>query len=173
MKGMDGRPVFYAGAPFRGSFGEAKGTKGGLIWDWDARKKAWKVEPWEVPARPMVLLERTWLPAEEGVLESQAEPLATAEEVKDADVRIRISFPAESREAMRGALAPVIDAIKAVANSVVVEERALIISRTRCTEITAARTTLEKLQAWAQAVGVDVPAGAGERLAVLEREIGS
>jgi DNA repair exonuclease SbcCD nuclease subunit len=166
MKGMDGRPVFYAGAPFRGSFGEARGTKGGLIWDWI--DGAWLASPWEVPARAMVLIERTWLPAEDGALEAPVEPLAAEDDVRGADVRIRISFPAESREAMRAAMAPAIDAVKAVANSVAVEEPPLIVSRTRCAEITAARTTIDKLRAWAQSVGAEVPAGAEVKLNVLE-----
>lgn len=62
MKGLDSRPAHYAGAPFRGSFGEAKGTKGGLIWDWNG--EAWEVTPWEIPARSMVLIERAYALAE-------------------------------------------------------------------------------------------------------------
>ncbi len=166
MKGAYGRPVWYSGAPFRGSFGEAKGTKGGLIWDW--HNNAWEVTPWEVPARSMVLLERTWIPAEEGALEPVQEPLAAEDVVRDADVRVRVTFPSELREAMRASMNPVIDAVRAVAHAVSVEERPVIVSRTRCVEITEARTTFEKLGAWAIAVGAELPAGIESKVAILE-----
>lgn len=166
MKGFDGRPVFYAGAPFRGTFGESKGTKGGLIWDWNG--KAWKVTPWEVPARRMVLLDAVWTPAEGDLLGLSIKPLITENDVNDSDVRVRITFPVESREAMREALAPELDALREVAHSVMVEERPVIISRTRCVEISAARTTIEKLRAWAQAVGSEVPERAEAKLQELE-----
>jgi exonuclease SbcD len=167
MRCFDGRQVHYAGAPFRSSFGEAKGTKGGLIWDWDG--KTWKVMPWDTPARNMVLLEHTWIAPEEGaVLEPNPGPLATDEDVRDADVRLRITFPAEFREAMRVAMTPALDSLRAAAHYVTVEERPTIISRTRCVEITAARMTIEKLRAWAQAVGTDIPDGAEVKLGILE-----
>jgi DNA repair exonuclease SbcCD nuclease subunit len=169
MATLDRRPVWYAGAPFRGSFGEAKGTKGGLIWDWDPELNRWSVTPWEVPARSMVLIETAWIPAEEGQEPPDVNLLADHEEtIPDADVRIRITFPAEYREAMRAAMAEPIEAVKAVAHAVAVEERATVISRTRCVEITEARTTFDKVQAWAQAVGAEVPADAAEKLGTLE-----
>ncbi len=173
MKTLDPRPVMYAGAPFRGSFGEAHGTKGGLLWDWDGKR--WQVTPWEIPARRMVLIERTYVSMGERDLDSscevpEEEPLAGEEEVRDADVRVRISFLAECREAMRAAMAGPLDELRTVAHSVTVEERPTIVSRTRCVEITAARTTMEKLAAWAQAVGADVPADAEAKLRALEAE---
>ena len=160
------KPAWYAGAPFRGSFGEAKGAKGGLIWQWDGA--GWEVMPWDAPARSMILVERTWAPPAEGELSPEPEPLADPETVRDADVRCRITFAAEYREAMRAAMAPGIDALRAVAHHVVVEERSIVVARTRCAEITQARTTIEKLTAWAQAVGAEVPAGAEPKLATLE-----
>lgn len=166
MASGDGRPVFYAGAPFRGGFGEAKGTKGGLIWDWDG--KAWQVTPWEIPARSMVLVETTWTPPQEDALAQDPGPLADPDLTKDADVRVRITFPAEHREAMRAAMAPALDALREIANSVKIEETAIVVSRTRCSDIQAARTTIEKVQAWAQAVGQEIPAGAETKLAVME-----
>lgn len=169
MKGLDSRPVHYAGAPFRGSFGEAKGTKGGLIWDWNGA--AWDVTPWEVPARSMVLIERAYALAETGELAPIGGTLFDEAVVKDADVRVRVTFPSEHREAMRAAIAAELEALRAVAHAVAVEERASIVSRTRCAEITAARTTMEKLRAWAQAVGAEVPAGAEAKLQALEAEI--
>lgn len=174
MKGLDARPVWYAGAPFRGSFGEAKGTKGGLLWDWDG--KAWKVTPWEIPARSMVLIERTYISPAERDLDSscempEEEPLAADDIVKDADVRVRITFSAEFREGMRAAMAGPLEQLRAVAHSVVVEERASLVSRTRCSEISEARTTLDKLSAWAQAVGAELPAGAAVKVAALEAEV--
>lgn len=169
MKGLDGRPVWYAGAPFRGSFGEAKGTKGGLIWDWTG--KAWEVTAWEVPARRMVLLERAWAPAEDG--QENIKPFTGDDDVADADVRVRITFPAEGREAMRAAMALVLDALRAAAHSVTVEERPVIVSRTRCVEIAEARTTFEKLNAWAIAVGSEIPDGAAAKLQALEAEVQS
>lgn len=168
MQSGDGRPAWFAGSPFRGGFGEAKGTKGGLIWDWDSLAKGWRVAPWEVPARSMVLVETTWAPSAEGELLQDPGPLADPELAKGADVRVRITFPAEHREAMRAAMAPALDALRAIANSVKVEETAIVVSRTRCSEIQAARTTIEKVQAWAQAVGQDVPAGAETKLSVME-----
>jgi exonuclease SbcD len=162
----NGRPVWYAGAPFRGSFGEAKGTKGGLIWTWNG--KAWDVEPWEVPARPMILIERTWIPAEEGDLEVAPEPLADPETVKDADVRVRITFPAHARGPMRTAMEPAIEVLRAAAHALTVEERTIVMSRTRCVEITEARTTMEKLQAWSQAVGAEIPDGIETKVGSLE-----
>lgn len=169
LTGPANRPVWYAGAPFRGSFGEARGTKGGLIWDWDVANLRWQVTPWEVPARSMVLIERTWIPVQDGaVLQPDPGPLAAAEDVADADVRVRITFPVEHREAMRGAMAPAIDALRTVAHAVTVEERPTIISRTRCVEIASARTTIEKLRTWADSVGADVPEGAESKLGILE-----
>lgn len=173
MKGAFGRPVWYSGAPFRGSFGEARGTKGGLIWDWNGKTKTWEVSPWEIPARSMVLIERTWIPAEDGALEPVQEPLAADDVVRAADVRARITYPAEFREAMRAAMTPVLDAVRAVAHAVTVEERPIIVSRTRCVELAAARTPFEKVQAWAQAVGAEVPDGAAAKLAILEAGVTS
>jgi hypothetical protein len=49
----------------------------------------------------------------------------------------------------------------------------MVVSRTRCAEISAARTTVEKLRAWARAVETDVPAGAESKLGILEKEVGS
>ncbi len=167
MRSLDDRPVWYAGAPFRGSFGEAKGTKGGLIWDWTG--KAWKVTPWEAPARSMILIEYTWTaPEEKPADEFIMQPWPAGDDVRDADIRVRITFPAEFREAMRESMAPAIETLKATAHMVVVEERAVIISRTRCVEIAAARTTTEKLHAWAQAVGAEIPDGADAKLGILE-----
>ena len=172
MRCLDGHQVHYAGAPFRGSFGEAKGTKGGLIWEWDG--KAWRVTPWDVPARRMVLIEKTWTPPAEADSEGLVfTPLAGADEVRDAEVRVRVTFPAEFREAMRAALAPALDELRATAHSMTVEERPMVVSRTRCAEISAARTTAEKLLAWARAVETDVPAGAESKLGILEKEVGS
>jgi len=169
MKGLDSRPVHYAGAPFRGSFGEAKGTKGGLIWDWSGA--AWDVTSWEVPARSMVLIERAYALAETGELAPIGGTLFDEAIVKDADVRVRITFPSEHREAMRAAIAAELEALRAVAHAVTVEERASIVSRTRCAEITAARTTMEKLQAWSLAVGSEIPKGIEAKVAALEAEI--
>jgi DNA repair exonuclease SbcCD nuclease subunit len=171
-------PVHYAGALFRNSFGEATGTKGGLIWDWNG--EAWEVTPWDVPARRMVLIERTWMPPienSEAYIETpftttdleQPDPLA--EDVQDAEVRVRITFPADSREAMRAAMAPALAALSAAAHSVVVEERPMIVTRARCSEITAARTTVDKLRAWSQAAESEMPAGAEAKLGILESEV--
>lgn len=165
MSGAAGRPVHYAGAPFRGSFGEAKGTKGGLVWEWDG--KAWRVEPWDAPARPMVLIESSWAP-ELGFGEAMPPDARETAPFVDAEVRVRITFPADQREAMRTAMAPMLEALRKVAYAVMVEERPTIVSRTRCSEITAAVTTIEKLRAWGQAVGVPVPDDAEPKLQILE-----
>jgi exonuclease SbcD len=167
MNSLDGRPVFYAGAPFRGSFGEAKGTKGGLIWEWNTRKSSkpfWDVTPWELPARRMVLLEGKW---EDGKLVG----LEDHEPVQDAEVRLRIEFSSEDRDAVRSWMDGVKKNMLEVegAFAVTVEERPLIVSRTRCSEVAAARTTADKLTAWAQAAGVEAGLpGALAKLEILE-----
>lgn len=162
---MDGRPVFYSGAPFRCNFGESKGTKGGLVWEWTG-KGGWKVTPWDVPARKMVLLERRW---ENG--EISAEQI-DAEDLKDAEVRLRIEFPTDDRDAVRAAAEFAKGTcMKAGALSVTIDERPIAVSRTRCAEITAARTTADKLLTWAQAAGLPVPDGSLVKLSALEAEV--
>jgi DNA repair exonuclease SbcCD nuclease subunit len=162
MQTLSGRPVFFSGAPFRCNFGESKGTKGGLLWDWDG--KSWVVEPWDLPARRMVLLEGKW--QDGAIVGLELEP------IQDAEVRLRIEFPSEDRDAVRQAVA----AVKAElelggALSVTIDERPIVISRTRCADITTARTTADKLLTWAQAVGSDVPPGALVKLGTLEAEV--
>ncbi len=165
--GSSRRPVWYAGAPFRNSFGEASGAKGGLIWDWDG--KAWQVTPWDVPARDMLLLETTW---ENGQLSRDIVvsdgPLGDIR-FDGAEIRLRVSFPPEEREAARAA-AEVLKSVHLAAGaySVTVEERPIQISRTRCVEIQKAKTTFEKLKAWAEATGQELPAAAETRVAELE-----
>ncbi len=160
------RPVYYAGAPFRCNFGESRGTKGGLVWTWDKKKKAWTVEAWDLPARPMVLLSAKWA---DGALTGfeEHEPLA------DAEVRLRIEFQPEDRDAVRARADELKAALSAEgAFSVSVEERPLLIARTRCAEVAAARTTAEKLAVWAQASGVEAGLpGALSKLSVLEPEV--
>jgi hypothetical protein len=115
----------------------------------------------------MVLIDEDWAPPEE----RSSVPSVLEDEVNDADVRVRITFPSEFREAMRADLQPALDRLRSAAHSVIVEERPIVISRTRCSEISAARTTAEKLRAWAQAVEVEVPAGAEAKLGILEGEV--
>jgi len=159
MRCLDGRPVFYAGAPFRGSFGEAKGTKGGLIWDWI--DGAWRVTPWDAPARPMVLLEGKWIDGQLTGLEHGR--------LDDAEVRLRIEFPSEEREVARIQAEEMKKAIEAEgAHSVTIDERPVIVTRSRCVEIAAARTTIDKLKAWAQSAGSEVPEDVEAKLQVLE-----
>jgi len=165
MKCLDGRPVFYAGAPFRGSFGEAKGTKGGLVWDWIGG--AWRVTPWDVPAKPMLLLEASF---ENGGFVGGT----YADNIAGAEVRLRISFPSEEREAARIQAEELKKALEAEgAHSVTIDERPVIVTRSRCVEITAARTTIEKLNAWAQAAGSEIPEDAEAKLQILEAEVSS
>jgi exonuclease SbcD len=162
MRTGDGRPVWYAGAPFRGSFGEAAGEKGGLLWDWI--DGAWKVTPWDVPARPMVLVEAQY--ADDTFVVSEHDTL------KAAEVRLRIEFPADQREAARERaeawkrLAEAADAL-----SVTIEERPISVSRTRCAEIEKARTIADKLTAWAWSTAQDIPDGAAVKLGTLEAEV--
>jgi DNA repair exonuclease SbcCD nuclease subunit len=164
MTSGDRRPVWYAGAPFRGSFGEATGGKGGLVWEWNGG--GWRVEPWDVPARRMLLVSCAWT---DGHLDGdEVDP----EEASEAEIRLRVEFPSDEREAARAAAAGVAETLReAGAHSVTVEDRPAIVSRTRCSEIAAARTTGEKLAAWAQATALEVPAGATGKLAVLEGEV--
>lgn len=163
---LESRPVWYSGSPFRCNFGESRGTKGGLVWTWDKKKKTWAVEPWDLPARRMVLLQAKWT---DGALSGfeEHEPLA------DAEVRLRIEFQPEDRDAVRARAEEVKTALTAEgAFSVTVEERPLLIARTRCAEVAAARTTAEKLAVWAQAAGVEAGLqGALSKLAILEPEV--
>lgn len=166
IKSLDGRPVFYSGAPFRCNFGEAMGTKGGLIWDWNGT--GWDVSPWDLPARKMILLEGKW---ENGGIAAFSDADL---DLKDAEVRLRIEFPTEDRNAVRVIAAGMKQTLEAAgAFSVTVDERPIAVSRTRCAEITAARTTADKLLAWAQAAGLSVPEGALVKLAALETEVRS
>ena len=161
---LGGRPVWYAGAPFRTTFGEASGSKGGLIWDWI--DSAWRVTPWDAPARPMVLLEGKWIDGQLTGLEHG--PL------DDAEVRLRIEFPSEEREAARIRAEELKKAIEAEgAHSVTIDERPVIVTRSRCVEIAAARTTIEKLNAWAQAAGSEIPEDAEAKLQILEAGVSS
>ena len=162
MRSGDGRPVWYAGAPFRTTFGESAGSKGGLVWDWIGG--AWRVTPWDAPARPMVLLEGKWIDGQLTGLEHG--PL------DDAEVRLRIEFPSEEREAARIQAEELKKALEAEgAHSVTIDERPVIVTRSRCVEITAARTTIEKLKAWAQSAGSEVPEDVEAKLQILEAEI--
>jgi len=168
IKSLDGRPVFYSGAPFRCKFGESKGMKGGLIWEWDG--KAWGVTPWDLPARPMILLEGKW---ENGQIEGSVDN-ETLSSLNDAEVRLRIEFPTDDRDAVRAAA----DELKKKLEvffpfSITIDERPIAVSRTRCAEITAARTTADKLLAWAQAAELQIPEGSLVKLASLEAEVRS
>ena len=181
MRSGDGRPVFYAGAPFRGSFGEATGNKGGLIWDWV--DGAWKVTPWNVPARRMLLVEAGLgqdVPEDGGGMfldyrgPDGGGDLCAPTDVEDAEVRLRVSFQAEYREAALGiAEQDKREMLGLGAFSVAIDPQPIMVQRTRCVEIAAARTMGEKVAAWARAADVEVPAGAEEKLAALEAEVGS
>jgi exonuclease SbcD len=162
---MDGRPVFYSGAPFRCNFGESKGMKGGLIWDWLG--ESWNVFPWDVPARPMILLEGSWVDGQ--IVEPDG-----AFDLTGAEVRFRIEFPTDARDAVRIALDERKKELESLgAISVTFDERPIAVTRTRCAEITAARTTADKLLAWAQAADLQIPDGALVKLSTLEAEVRS
>ncbi len=180
MRSGDGRPVWYAGAPFRNTFGEATGGKGGLLWEWEGA--AWKVTPWDVPARRMLLLDvdlETDTPEDGGgtslvyldVEQSgRGEPPA---DVDGAEIRLRAHFAPEFREcAMALAAEEKSTLLRRGAHSVVIDPQPLMVQRTRCAEIQTARTTREKVAAWARATGLDVPEGAAAKLAALEQEVG-
>jgi len=162
MRAGDGRPVWYAGAPFRTSFGEASGEKGGLLWDWVGG--AWRVTPWNMPARRMVLINSKWV--DSGFV------IEINESIVNAEFRLRLEFPSEEREAARiqGELCKKeIEAHGAL--SVTIEERPILVERTRCSEISAAHTNAEKLSAWAKAAEQEIPEGATAKLATLEAEV--
>ena len=169
ISSSDGRPVFYSGAPFRCNFGESKGMKGGLIWDWNG--KSWVVTPWDVPARPMILLEGKW---EDGKLNGPVDD-ETANAIPDAEVRLRVEFPTDDRDAVRAAAEDLKKTLLESwrAFSVTIDERPIAVSRTRCAEITAARTTADKLLAWAKAADLTVPEGSLIKLSTLEMEVRS
>jgi DNA repair exonuclease SbcCD nuclease subunit len=167
MRTGDGRPAWYAGAPFRNSFGEASGEKGGLLWDWIGG--AWRVTPWDVPARPMILVSTRY---ESGNLVSEDPPGEGFQSVRDAEIRLRVSFQPEERDAARVAIESVkASYLSSESHSVTIEERPVIITRSRCAEIEKARTPVDKLAAWAKAAEQEIPEGAISKLAALEAEV--
>lgn len=157
-------PIFYCGSLFRTTFGESSGRKGYSVLEWTGSK--WRIEGRAGPARPMVLLNAKWV---DGALTGfeEHEPLA------DAEVRLRIEFQPEDRDAVRARAWELKTQIEGWgAYSVVIEERPLLIARTRCAEVAAAKTTADKLSAWAQAAGVEAGLpGALSKLSVLEPEM--
>jgi DNA repair exonuclease SbcCD nuclease subunit len=160
------QPVWYAGAPFRNSFGEASGEKGGLLWDWIGG--AWYITPWDVPARPMVLVSTRY---ESGNLVSEDPPGEGFQSVCNAEIRLRVSFQPEERDIARVAIESAkASYLSSEAYSVTVEERPVIITRSRCAEIEKARTPADKLAAWAHTTDQEIPEGAGLKLATLEAE---
>jgi DNA repair exonuclease SbcCD nuclease subunit len=159
MRSGDGRPVWYAGAPFRTTFGEASGTKGGLLWDWI--DGAWRITSWDFPAKNMLLLEGAWTEDKFHV--------ASHGDVAGAEVRLRVFFQPDEREAAtKAAEEAKVQLLEAGAESVLIDERPALISRTRCAEIEKARTTIEKLNAWAQAAGSEIPEDTEAKLRILE-----
>jgi DNA repair exonuclease SbcCD nuclease subunit len=160
-------PCWYTGSLFRQTFGEASGVKGYVVAEWTGGDR-WALTRRESPARRMLLVSSTW---SDGHLDGdEVDP----EECQDAEIRLRVEFQSDEREAARAAAAGVKRTLEeAGAFSVIVEECPVVVSRTRCSEITAARTTTEKLQAWAQATTLDVPEGAAGKLAQLEGEVQS
>jgi DNA repair exonuclease SbcCD nuclease subunit len=163
MRTGDGRPVWYSGAPFRANFGESSGEKGGLLWDWVAG--AWKVTPWDLPARKMILVDAKF---EDGKLvTSEHEPLA------DAEVRLKVEFLADQRETVRGFIDAWKDLNAGPGSDITVDERPISVSRTRCAEIEAARTTADKLAAWAKSADQEIPEGSAAKLSILEEAVQS
>jgi DNA repair exonuclease SbcCD nuclease subunit len=160
-------PVHYVGSLFRGSFGEAIGDKGYTIAEWDG--SGWELTRRESPARRMLLVECRWTGGDDAHLDGdEVDP----EECQDAEIRLRVEFASDEREAARAAAAGVRRTLEeAGAFSVTVEERPVVVQRTRCSEIAAARTTAEKVEQWAKAAGLEVPEGAGGKLAALEEEV--
>ena len=155
-------PMFYCGSLFRTTFGESAGRKGYSIVEWTGTE--WHIEERSGPARPMVLLEGKWIDGQLMGLEHG--PL------DDAEVRLRMEFPSEEREAARIQAEELKKVLEAEgAHSVTIDERPVIVTRSRCVEITAARTTIEKLKAWAQSAGSEVPEDVEAKLQILEAEI--
>jgi exonuclease SbcD len=156
------KPVWYAGAPYRATFGEARGGKGYLLWTWTP--EGWAVEPRDGPARRMVLAE-----AELGDSSLEWSAYPDDDEVRDAEVRLRVAFSSDRREEARDRASDARQCLlTSGARSVTVEERPLITQRTRCAEIQAARGSLDKLRAWATATGQEVPTTAETKVGQLE-----
>jgi DNA repair exonuclease SbcCD nuclease subunit len=166
-------PTWYTGSLFRTSFGEATGDKGTVLAEWGPvfdGGQGWTLTRRESPARRMLLVESSWINGpEDGHLDGdEVDP----EEASEAEIRLRVEFPSDEREAARAAAAGVAETLReAGAHSVTVEDRPAIVSRTRCSEIAAARTTGEKLAAWAQATALEVPEGVAGKLSKLEGEV--
>lgn len=162
-------PVHYVGSLFRGSFGEAIGDKGYTIAEWNG--STWSLTRRESPARRMLLTEAALTETPNGMaLVWSSYP--TDDELRDAEVRLRVEFPADAREAARAAAVEArLRLLTGGAWSVTTEERPVVVQRTRCSEIAAARTTADKLAAWAQATGLEVPEGATTKLPQLEADV--
>jgi exonuclease SbcD len=160
------QPVWYAGAPFRNSFGEASGKKGGLIWNWNGQ--SWDVTPWDLPARDMTLLEASMIDGK--LIDKEHDDLRDFFG-RDAEVRLRIEFPSEEREAARAQAEEwKARCLEAHALSVTIEERPIVITRSRCAEIEKARTPADKLAAWAHTTDQEIPEGVAGKLTMLEAE---
>lgn len=157
-------PCSYTGSLFRQTFGEWSWPKGTILAEWNG--SGWKFTRRKSPARRMLLVACRWTGGDDAYLDGdEVDP----EECQDAEIRVRVEFASDEREAARAAVAEVRRTLEdAGAYSITVEERPVTIQRTRCSEIAMARTTCGKIKAWAKAVSLDVPQSIAEKLAALE-----
>lgn len=138
-------PIIYAGSPRRTAY--AKGElveKSYVVLTFEGRALTWERVP--TPATPMQLVEATWT---DGLWswDSGAQPIPAP----GAEVRLRVTVPADRRdaarreaEAMRGWW------MQAGAAEVVIEEIVQPTTRARAPEVAAAPTLADKLRAvWA------------------------
>lgn len=159
-----GAPILYTGSPYRTDFGEME-EKSIVRAEWNHGCVSW--DRIKMPARKMRHFEAAY---REGRFEIGSLPYG-----EDGDFRIRYSVASDQRPAARAAVSDLKEKLLASgAASVQVEERVIATTRARAPDVTAAKTTAEKLSVMWKAKGVDIGArGAGltSKLAEIETEV--
>ena len=161
----DGVPIIYPGAPRRTAFGETE-AKG---YTWAELRPDTGLTAWmfiETPATKMLMVEAEYV-ADLGLVAFDATG------AEGAEVRFRYQVNGDQRDAARAAAKEIADKLRAAgAVAVQVEERVRSVTRARAPEVSAAKTTAEKLEALWRSRGLEMPperrAQILERLAELE-----
>lgn len=167
--------IWYAGSPRRCNFGEPE-PKG--YWLVELERDGYAQQIYrtfrETPCRNMISVHMAHSP-ELGIIDPGVcellDPESTFGSVAGAEIRLRYDVEEANREvAAQLAAAEVARLENAGAHSVKLEEVVRPARRARESTITTARTTLEKVTAWAASRGESVPEGIGAELAQLEEE---
>jgi DNA repair exonuclease SbcCD nuclease subunit len=140
-----GTPIVVPGCPYHRNFGEP-GPTSYVIGDFEGKVVSWTRIP--VPARPMLLMSA----------EFEDNGLRWIEEdVTGAEVRLRISVPADSREAARHAANELREELlRRGAVMVKVEEQVDASVRARAPEVATAATLEDKLRAYWKAKCIEL-----------------